>query len=85
MQVLQASFSGIVLISGAKQYAGLEDCQARSRQKLHSQFNIAMTGVFIAKAPYHLTVPEKERKSSSMANIKMLLVNELITKRIFST
>ncbi len=72
------------LIRDAKQYAGLEDCQARDKQKLHNHFNIAMTAVSTAKAAYHLSVPKEERGSFSMADIKMLHMNELITKRIFS-
>lgn len=72
------------LIRDAKQYAGLEDCQARDQQKLHSHFNIAMTAVSIAKAAYYLSVPMEQRGSFSMADIKMLHMNQLITKRIFS-
>jgi Transposase DDE domain len=72
------------LIRDAKQYAGLEDCQARNQQKLHTHFNIALTVVSIAKAAYHLSVPIEQRGSFSMADIKMLHMNQLITKRIFS-
>lgn len=70
------------LIRDAKQYAGLEDCQARDRQKLHTHFNIAMTVVSIAKAAYYLSQPIESRGSFSMADIKMLHMNQLITKRI---
>jgi len=72
------------LIRDAKQYAGLEVCQARDQQKLHTHFNIAMTVVSIAKAAYYLSVPIEQRGSFSMADIKMLHMNQLITKRIFS-
>ena len=72
------------LIRDAKQYAGLEDCQARDQKKLHTHFNIAMTVVSIAKAAYYLSVPVEQRGSFSMADIKMLHMNHLITKRIFS-
>jgi hypothetical protein len=72
------------LIRDAKQYAGLEDCQARDEQKLHTHFNIAMTVVSIAKVSYYLSIPIEERGSFSMADIKMLHMNQLITKRIFS-
>ncbi len=72
------------LIRDAKQYAGLEDCQARDKEKLHTYFNIAMTTVSIAKAAYYLSVPVEQRESFSMADIKMLHMNQLITKRIFS-
>ena len=72
------------LIRDAKQYTGLEDCQSRDKQKLHTHFNIAMTAVSIAKAAYHLSVPKEHRGSFSMADIKMWHMNQLITERIFS-
>ncbi len=71
------------LIRDGKQHAGLEDCQARDEKKLHTHFNIAMTVVSIAKATYYLSVPAKHRTSFSMADIKMLHMNQLITDRIF--
>lgn len=72
------------LIRDAKQHTGLEDCMARDKEKLHTHFNIAMTVVSIAKAAYHLSVPAESRGSFSMVDIKMLYMNQLITKRIFS-
>lgn len=72
------------LIRDAKQYGGLEDCQARDQQKLNTHFNIALTVVSIAKAAYYLSMPIEQRGSFSMADIKMLHMNQLITKRIFS-
>jgi hypothetical protein len=72
------------LIRDAKQYTGLEDGMARDENKLHTHFNISMTVVSIAKATYYLSVPKEQRGSFSMADIKMLHMNRLITKRIFS-
>jgi hypothetical protein len=72
------------LIRDSKSFAGLEDCQARSKEKLNNHFNIAMTSVSVAKAAYYITLPKKDRGSFSMADIKMMHMNELITKRIFS-
>jgi len=40
--------------------------------------------VSIAKAAYYISVPHEQRGSFSMADIKMLHMNQLITKRIFS-
>ncbi|MCU7552485.1 transposase [Chitinophagaceae bacterium LB-8] len=71
------------LIRDAKQYAGMEDCQARSKQKLHTHFNVALTAVSLAKAVYYLSLPKEKRDSFSMADIKMLHMNQLITNRIF--
>ena len=73
------------LIRDTKQYTGPEDCMARNEQKLHTHFNIAITVVSVAKAAYHLSVPAEQRGSFSMADIKMKYINQLITKRIFSS
>lgn len=72
------------LIRDAKQFTGLEDCMARDEQKLYTHFNIALTVVSVAKAAYYLLLPKQQRESFSMADIKMLDINQLITKRIFS-
>jgi Transposase DDE domain len=72
------------LIRDAKQFTGLEDCMARDKEKLHNHFNIALTTVSVAKAAYYLSVPAEQRGSFSMADIKMLYMNQLLTKRIFS-
>ena len=72
------------LIRDAKQFTGLEDGMARDEQKLHTHFNIALTVVSVAKAAYYLSEPKQQRGSFSMADIKMLHMNQLITERIFS-
>lgn len=72
------------LIRDAKQYTGLEDCQARSKQKLHMHFNLALTAVSLAKVVYWLPLPEEQRGSFSMADIKIQHMNQLITNRIFT-
>lgn len=71
------------LIRDAKQYTGLEHCQARSQPKLHNYFNLAINVVAVAKAAYYLSVPKQKRGSFSMADVKMKHMNELITNRIF--
>ena len=71
------------LIRDAKQYAGLEDAQTRSKEKLHMHFNLALTAVSIAKAAYYLSMPIEKRGSFSMADIKMMHMNQLMTNRIF--
>jgi hypothetical protein len=71
------------LIRDAKQYSGLEDCQCRSKQKLYTHFNVALTVVSLAKAAYWLPLPVERRGSFSMADIKMWHMNPLLTDRIF--
>lgn len=71
------------LIRDAKQHTGLEDCQARSKEKLHTHFNVALTAVSLARCAYWLPLPEEERGSFSMADVKMMHLNRLMTQRIF--
>jgi DDE family transposase len=71
------------LLRDAKQHAGLEDCQARSTNKLHTHFNISLTSVSIAKVCHHLSVPEPERGAFSLQSIKRLYHNKLLTETIF--
>lgn len=72
------------LLRDAKQHVGLEDCQARSENKLHFHFNASLTSVSFAKALFHLPAPKSENKNFSMNDIKTMMFNELFAKRIFS-
>ena len=54
------------LIRDAKQHTGLEDCQARSENKLHFHFNMAFSVVSIAKAATWLSIPKDLREAFSM-------------------
>lgn len=72
------------LIRDGKQYSGLEDCQARSGNKLNFHFNMALTNVGLAKAEYYLPIPKADRGSFSIQDIKRLKHNALLTNFIFS-
>lgn len=71
------------LLRDAKQHAGLEDCQARSENKLHFHFNISLTCVSVAKVCHYLSVPGQERGAFSLQSIKRLYHNKLLTETIF--
>ena len=66
------------------QFTGLENSQARSKEKLHFHFNTSLTTVSLAKSEYYLSLPKEERKSFSMANVKTLYHNYLLIDRFFS-
>lgn len=68
----------------AKQFAGLHDCQARSKNKLNSHFNISLTAINIAKVTHWLSIPKATRPPFSMANIKTMNHNELLLNRFIS-
>ena len=71
------------LLRDGKQHAGLEDCQARSKNKLHFHFNMSLTSVSVAKVCNYLSIPEEDRTSFSLQSIKRLHHNKLLTETIF--
>ena len=73
------------LYRDANQFTGLEQCQARDKEKLHFHFNTALTTVSVMKALHYLNIPKEERKSFSMASLKVLYHNELLLSMFFET
>lgn len=71
------------LYRDANQFAGLEQCQARSEQKLYYHFNMALTTVSIAKSAHYLSLPMEERVPFSMADVKTIYHNKLLLDRFF--
>ena len=69
----------------AKQFTGLENCQARSENKLDFHLNLALTATNVAKAAHWISIPKKERGAFSMADIKTMNHNTLLMNRFFST
>ena len=72
------------LLRDAKQHCGLEECQARSENKLYFHFNMALSTVSVAKAAVWLSLPKEKREAFSMRNIKLMYYNKILTERIFS-
>lgn len=73
------------LLRDAKSYCGLEDCQARSKEKLRTHFNVALTAVSVARVAYYLSLPQEQRTDGfSIQDVKMMHMNALLTNRIFS-
>jgi len=77
----QSRFQIEFLYRDAKQYTGLNDSQARSKNKLNFQFNAALTTINIAKVEHWLSQPSEERKPFSMADIKTMNHNRLLLQR----
>jgi hypothetical protein len=69
------------LYRDGKQYTGLNDSQARSENKLHFQFNAALTTINIARVVHWLSLPKEERKAFSMSDIKTLNHNTILLQR----
>jgi hypothetical protein len=72
------------LYRDAKQHTGLNDCQARSENKLHFHFNAALTGINIAKMQHWMSLPKDKRGAFSMNDIKTINNNLLQLNRFFS-
>lgn len=68
------------LYRDAKQHCGLEDCQARSKNKLHFHFNAALTAVNLAKLHW-LNTRMSYTEPFSMANFKTQCHNKLLLDR----
>jgi len=67
-----------------KQFTGLNDCQARSENKLYFHFNTSLTAINIAKISHWINIPKEKRNSFSMANVKTMYHNELLIDRFLS-
>jgi hypothetical protein len=71
------------LYRDAKQHCGLEDCQARSHNKLYFHFNTALTTVNLAKL-YWLDTRKSDSEPFSMANYKTMCNNMLLMNRFIN-
>jgi hypothetical protein len=71
------------LYRDAKQHCGLEDCQARSKNKLDFHFNAALTAVNLAKI-YCFDNNICQNNHFSMADFKTLCHNKLLIEQFLS-
>lgn len=71
------------LYRDAKQHTGLNDCQARSGNKLHFHFNASLTGINIAKIEHWISIPKEKRGAFSMNDIKTINNNWLQLQLFF--
>lgn len=80
----QLRFQIEFLIRDAKQYTGLEECQARSEIKLYNHFNISLMSVSLMKFTCWASLTNKEKVPFSMRSIKTYFYNKFLTETIFS-
>lgn len=80
VQYYQARFQIEFLYRDAKQFTGLNNCQARSKNKLDFHFNAALTAVNLAKHDWYKT-KGKEEKPFSMSDYKTMYNNTLMLER----
>jgi Transposase DDE domain len=65
----QARFQQEFLIRDAKQFTGLQDCQARSTNKIEYHANVALTAINVAKFEHWIDQRE-QYQAFSMADVK---------------
>jgi len=84
LRIYRSRFQIEFLYRDAKQHIGLNDCQARSENKLNFHFNSSLTAINIAKIQHWISIPKKQRSSFSMSDIKTMNNNRLQLNRFFS-
>ena len=80
----RSRFQQEFIFRDAKQFAGLDEGQARNWVKIDSHVSVAMTVVNLAKAAHHLSTPAADRGAFSMSDITTAYANERLALRIFS-
>ncbi len=72
------------LYRDGKQHTGLNDCQARSENKLNFHFNASLTAINLAKVEHWISVPKNKRGAFSIADIKTMYHNTLLLERFIN-
>src|SRR5690554_2787343 len=85
LQYYQTRFQIEFLYRDGKQHTGLNDSQARSKNKLNFHFNMSLTVINIAKVTHWLPIPKDQRNSFSMADVKTQYYNKLLMKRFLTS
>lgn len=81
LEIYRLRFQIEFLYRDAKQHTGLSQCQARTKEKIHTHINASLTAVSLAKVIHHL--PNKEAKPFSLASIKNQYFNEHLLNQFF--
>jgi hypothetical protein len=79
----KARFQMEFIFRDGKQFTGLDNCQARSVEKIHNHVNYAMTAVNVAKAIIRQGIEKDQPCSCSIQDIKTELFNQFLLERIF--
>jgi len=72
------------LYRDGKQHTGLNNCQARSKNKLYFHFNASLTAINLAKVEHWLSVPKETRGAFSMSDVKTMYHNTLMLQRFIN-
>lgn len=78
----RARFQMEYIFRDAKQSVGLDNCQARSEEKIYNHVNYAMTAINIAKGIIRQGIDKEQPCSCSIQDIKTELFNRFLLERI---
>lgn len=87
LQMYQQRFQIEFLYRDAKQFTGLNDCEARSENKLSFHWNMALTAVNVAKISNWISKKDNNPKENipfSMSDVKTSYYNDLLLSRFIS-
>jgi uncharacterized membrane protein len=87
LHIYRQRFQIEFLYRDAKQFTGLNDCEARSVNKLNFHWNMSLTSVNIAKIATWISKKDKNLKKSppfSMSDVKTMFFNNLLLNRFIS-
>ena len=79
----KARFQMEFIFRDGKQFTGLATCQARSKEKIFSHVNYAMTAVNVSKAIIRQGIDRDQPCICSIQDIKTELFNQFLLERIF--
>ncbi len=80
----KARFQIEFLFRDAKQFTGLNDCQARCQESLDFHFNASLTVLNLAKVDAYLSFDNDADTPFSLATQKMVYFNEHLLAKVFS-
>ena len=83
-QYYKIRFQMEFLFRDGKQYTGLENCQARSENKLNFHFNASLTSLNVAKNILRHKMVKNQISTYSINDLKIKFQNRNIIYRIFS-
>ncbi len=81
LELYKSRFQIEFLYRDAKQFAGLNDCEARSENKLDFHFNTALTTINLAKIAHWLNEKKDKKGPFSMSDVKTVYHNDLQINR----
>jgi len=84
LEYYQTRFQIEFIYRDAKQFTGLNNFQARSKEKLYFHFNTSLTSINLAKITHWISIPKENRKTFSMSSIKTMYYNQLLINRFIN-